>query len=90
MREFFRGIIWPRTDKTKPNIYRYVVVGMLVSDKPITEFSGSQYILNGNAFGLSDTLAGIKAVKTDVGLGTADNVLTNLEYIGEIANDVTV
>lgn len=83
MQEYFRGVIWPKdpvveNDKTN---YRYLIVGLLVTDKPIPEFEGANEIcLDGNAYGLSDSLPMIRKTTANYKLGDASSVLTSLGH----------
>lgn len=77
----FRGIVYP---KPQGKLYRYLVAGLLVSDKPIPEFEGrNEILLDGFDGGLSDILPAIREGKLREGvrLGTVDSVLTNLNYV---------
>jgi len=82
----FKGVVWPRrptvvngdSDKAQ---YRYVVVGVLTTDRPIEFFDGKQSILlDGYAFGLADALGTIRQRLPRVNPGnTASEVLANLK-----------
>lgn len=37
MRQHFRGVIWPRDQNEDPK--RYVIIGMLITDKPLEGFN---------------------------------------------------
>jgi hypothetical protein len=72
MREHFRGVVWPR--EAVKGQYRYVVIGMLVTDEPIPELEADQIVLDGNAAGMKDSLAVIRQVPSDF-RGDANAVL---------------
>ena len=75
-REYFKGVVWPRNDGP---LHRYVIVGMLVSEKPIPEFEGKNEILiDGPSFGASDLLLSIRHRESNFG-GDAVNVLLSLK-----------
>lgn len=76
----FRGVVWNRTDGN-PNLYRYVIVGMLVTDKPLENIKENEVILDGSTFGLSDIIDMISQKPAKLVLGTADDVLTSLDII---------
>lgn len=76
-KEWFRGVIWPR--KSKDKLYRYVIIGMIVTEKPISNLDKNQYIFNGNAFGLSDIIEHVAYVEDNRPLGDASDVLLRLD-----------
>ena len=83
-REYFKGCIWhrePLTGPGKPTNYRYVIAGMLVSEKPIPELedTGARTIFDGPIFGIGDLLACIPKRDANFNPGDADSVLTSLE-----------
>jgi hypothetical protein len=77
MKEHFRGVIWPHNDKE--DIYRYVVIGMLVTNKEIKELSGNQIVLDGSSIGLSECLTNIQQKEAKIIVGDATDVLLNLK-----------
>ena len=85
LKEFFRGVVWPRKPRksSKDILYRYVVVGMMVTNEPLGGLEGNQFILNGYGAGIADAIESIKHIKSDVPLGDAVDVLTNLDTIIE-------
>lgn len=90
MKEYFRGVIWPRgkaKDKRKIN-YRYIVVGMLVTDEPIDNIEGvlnaegiSQNFLDGTIIGMADAISNVTQRETNYMVGDANHVLTDLEHL---------
>ena len=88
--EHFRGVVWPRESVKGPKgkIYRYPIVGMLVSDHPIEMFEGkNEIVLNGDVRGMSDILEVAPRGKARYALGTADDVLCSLEHCIGSEND---
>jgi len=89
VKEHFRGVIWPRGEakqKDLPKVYRYMVIGLLVTDEPIEGIEGKNEIVvdgpkNPLSAAMSDVLQGLKQKKPAFKLGDANQVLTNLEYI---------
>ena len=84
MQEHFRGVVWPRGEteqpKGKPKVYRYVVVGMLVTDEPIKELEANQIVLDGHAAGMPHVLATIMQKPSEF-CGDANTVLLSLEHL---------
>lgn len=82
-REHFRGVIWPRDPMNGPQVkvYRYPIVGMIVSDQPIEMFeSKNEIVLDGNVHGICDILEVAPRGKAFYPLGTAESVLCSLEH----------
>lgn len=84
IREYFRGVLWPRQKTTqgdKTN-YRYIIVGMLVTDKPLNldEFI-NETVIDGEVFGLTNVIEGAKKREPKITIGDATDVLLNLEKI---------
>ena len=82
--EHLRAVIWPRgpIKEGKKTNYRYVVIGMLVTDEPIETLEGkNEVVVDGNPWTLSDTLGGMKQFKPARPLGDATAVLCSLEDI---------
>lgn len=77
MREHFRGVVWP---KQKNGLYRYVVVGMLVSETPIEGLSKDQIVLDGYAAGMKNVLEAIQQ-KPSSFRGDANHALLELENL---------
>ena len=89
MREHFKGILWPRSPiaakvrtgkkNTTQLVHRYVVIGMLVTDKSILQFEGkNELVLDGPLSGLARVLTGIKTRKPKFRTGDATCVLLSL------------
>jgi len=82
MREHIKAIVWPRSPQKGPEgpVYRYVVVGMVVSDQPIPEFEGrNQILLDGSTRVLLE-LSTVQS-RTSTFRGDACDVLTDLEQL---------
>jgi hypothetical protein len=85
--EYLRAIIWPRQGEDIPPatgghgkpIYRYAIVGLILTDTPIDGLEGNQYFVDGQSFGIADMIA--KGTETDISLGNANTVLTGLDEI---------
>lgn len=77
---YFRGVIWPHGQhETAPGVYRYAVVGMLVTTEPIPEFEGrDEVVLSGNAWMLADALTGVPEGVRVYKTGAASSVLVSL------------
>lgn len=87
----FRGVVWPRKPQEGPSgkVYRYTVVGLLVTNEPIPELDGftdgiSQTALAGRAPGLAEALADIPHGEVAHRLGDATSVLVSLDAIKEV------
>lgn len=90
MRQHFRGVIWPRGSeegevrvgkrgKAKAPVYRYVVVGMIVTDEPVTQFEGKNEIfLDGPDLALIQPFTRVKSRKMKFKPGDASGVLLSL------------
>ena len=88
MKQHFKGVIWPHGpvkgkivgQKKKQNIYRYVVVGMIVTDKPVIEFEGeNELFFDGPSNDLIQPFTKIKTRKMRIEPGNANAVLTSLD-----------
>jgi len=84
-REYFKGVVWPRgaplREEGKPPNYRYVVVGMIVSDQPIPELEAIDHktVLDGPVHGVLDLLSFVRQREAKLNLGDAVSVLLELE-----------
>ncbi len=86
MLEHLRAVIWPRGKQlqsgNKPEVYRYVVIGLLVTDEPIEGIEGkNEIVLDGRSWGLCDVLKSLPQKKSRIKLGDANMVLTSLDII---------
>jgi hypothetical protein len=83
--EYARLVVWPREAKTGKNgkpIYRYPVVGMIVTDKPIQSLEGkNEVLIDGQVFGMAAALDAANQRQPKLRLSTADGVLTGLDEI---------
>ena len=84
--DFFRGVVWKRDDRKAPDgrtIYRYTVVGILVTDEPIDGLPGSielpsETVLSGFTALLAEALGSIRKAKAKIRFGDATDVLLSL------------
>lgn len=82
MKEHFKGVVWPKESlpNTSGTVYRYVVVGMIVTDQPIPEFNGkNEVFLDGTSFDVGSSLACVMSRKPKFELGDASDVLLSLK-----------
>jgi len=83
MTQHFRGVIWPRPPMEGPagTVYRYPIVGMIVSSEPIEGFEGNEVAIDGDC-DIAGTLIGqAKHTHLRHRAGTADIVLTSLHTL---------
>jgi hypothetical protein len=79
--EHFRGVVWPHppvTEGIKTN-YRYVIVGMLVTDKPL-DVPENESVIDGFT-GIADVIEGAVKRQPNIPVGDATNVLLNLAVL---------
>ena len=90
MKEQFRGVVWPREngkDADGKPTYRYVVVGMLVTDTPIPGLDPNETVIDGvveryvEELGIAGALERAPKFEASLPLGDANNVLLSLEQI---------
>lgn len=74
-KEHLRAVIWPRDQVGVA--YRYLIVGMLVSDEKIEEFEGKNEIFLDGSSHLADLLPMIRHRESNF-KGDATNVLLSL------------
>lgn len=82
--QHFRGVIWPRDakDNKGQKLYRYAVIGLLVTDEPLEDIEGrNEIVVDGQSGAMAESLVGLRKVKKNYNLGTADCVLTSLDHI---------
>lgn len=82
MREHTKLVVWPRPPQAGPEgpVYRYVVVGMVVSDQPIPEFEGrNEILLDGPSNGVLTSLSAVMEKTISHRVGDANSILTRLE-----------
>ncbi len=83
MKEYFKGVVWPResiTEPGRPTNYRYVVVGMLVTDQPLV-FEGrvDTVVIDSTVKGMAEALNQAKNRLPQLPVGDATMVLLSLE-----------
>ena len=90
MQEQFRGVVWPRPEVLDNNgkpAYRYVVVGMLVTDTPIEGLHPNETVLDGvveryvSEMGFAGAIQRAPKFQAATPLGDATSVLLRLEGI---------
>ena len=95
MTQAFKGVVWahgPTHLETGETVHRYVVVGLVVSSKPIPELEvdpsreehgglASEAVLCGGCPGLLEALAGVEHGRSTIRLGDASMVLLTLNTI---------
>lgn len=85
LKEYFKGVVWPHepVDGPQGRLYRYVVMGILVTDTPIEKFEfKNELVLDGSPLiDLSCVLAMIPQRASKVTLGDATDVILNLKSI---------
>jgi hypothetical protein len=79
MLSHFRGVVWPRKNDNKKT-YRYVVIGMVVTNEPLENLEGkNEIVLDGHAGGIAEAINTIVQKKAAFRIGDANDVLTRLE-----------
>lgn len=94
LKECFRGVVWPREPMDsrdgKP-VYRYVVVGMLVTDQPIEGLAPNETVIDGTVprydemMGMTGMLSRAPKFTPRQPLGTADDILCSLNDLADSA-----
>jgi hypothetical protein len=89
-KEAFRGVVYPKGDGSGSHpaavdgVYRYMVVGVVITNKPIdVGFCSSDYYLHGDISGgsLLGLLRSLPSHKTPFRFGNASNVLLSLGHL---------
>jgi len=87
MKQHLRGVLWPRSPIISPDgkntNYRYVIVGMLVTDEPISlpDDYENESIIDGPVHNMAQDLEAVNKREPKFPTGTADSVLVSLEII---------
>jgi hypothetical protein len=85
MDQYFKGIIWPRGPAPTPvggKLYRYTVIGMVITDKPLPDLEGkNEVLLEGHAAGIAEAIDSIPQRDPAYRVGTADSILLNLKNL---------
>lgn len=90
LKEHFRGVVWNREqglDASAKPVYRYLVVGMLVTDTPIEGLDQNETVIDGvmpryvREMGMAGSLERASKFHPAQKLGDATNVLLSLETI---------
>ncbi len=83
-REHLRAVVWPKGPLTKGSKtnYRYVVIGMLVTDRPLEGFEGQNEVVLDSATSIAEALTAMPR-KRNVGpvFGDAVDVLLGLNRL---------
>ena len=85
MKEYIRAVIWPRSNVQ--GRYRYVITGVLVTDKPLFEGRDvnsrgvHEILVDGGCAGLARSLEAVRSRETKIIVGDATDVLLNLDEI---------
>lgn len=86
-RQYLKAIVWPRPPTEKIPHHRYVIVGMLVTNKPIQSLEGlnrngiSEFLIDGPVYGIADLLDCAHKGTPDVQQGEAGNWLVALDDV---------
>ena len=83
-RQHLKAVVWPRPPTKEIPQYRYVIVGILVTDKPIRSLEGKnkrgieEFLVDGQVFGIADLLDFVHKGTPNINHGDASNWLCNL------------
>ena len=83
-REYLRAVLWPRgkVQEGKAVNYRYVIIGMLVTDQPILNLEGeNELVIDSACQGLATFLDTTPNRAPKITLGDATSVLLSLDNI---------
>lgn len=83
MKSHWKTVVWPKgkleQDK-KPDVYRYILIGMLITEKPIEALEGlNERVVEGDGTEVILALESNKKRKPNVRLGDATDVLLNFD-----------
>lgn len=91
MSTHFRGVVWPKQGiagkqpmlgPSGRKLYRYAVVGMVVSDQPLENVEGkNEILLDGMASGMAEAMSMIQQKRPAFTVGDANDVLLVLNHI---------
>lgn len=89
IKQFIKGICWPRGKTTakeegsdkETECFRYVIVSMIITDKPLDGLEGNEFVLEGEAYGIAESLEKISKRKPNRIVGEASEVLLSLKEI---------
>lgn len=88
-RAHLRAVVWPRQVNEPPMqgpagpVYRYAVVGMLVTDHPIPALDGNEHVIDGPALDVALALGSMRQVQPTHKVGDATDALLALAYLVE-------
>ena len=86
-RQHLKAIVWPRPPTKEVPHHRYVIVGMLVTEKPIPSLEGinkngiREFLVDGPVFGMIDLLDLMRKGTPDIQHGEAGNWLCSLNDV---------
>jgi len=78
MKEHLKLVVWPRPPTDENPHYRYVLVGMLIMDKPLEIADGKNDVILEGYGGISQNLEAMSSRQPDRVLGEATSVLLSL------------
>jgi hypothetical protein len=94
-RQHLKAIVWPRSATKEIPQYRYVIVGILVTESPIESLEGKnkhgiqEFLLDGQVFGMADLLDYVHKGTPNVNHGEASNWLCGLSDAGILEDEST-
>lgn len=86
-RQHLKAVVWPQPPTKEIPQYRYVIVGMLVTEEPILSLEGknrngiSEFLIDGQVFGIADLLDFAHKGTPDIQHGEAGNWLCALDEV---------
>jgi len=92
-RQHLKAVIWPRPPTKEIPQYRYVIVGILVTEKPIQSLEGKnkhgieEFLLDGQVFGIADLLDFVHKGTPDIQHGEASNWLCALDEVNILEDE---
>lgn len=90
MREHLRAVVWPRQTSKIPStavdangnkVYRYTIVGILVTDRELTLAHENEVVVDGGTTTIGLQLEGAVQRLASYPMGDAVSVLVGLEHI---------
>lgn len=84
MKQHIKAVIWPKKPHVVDgnNVYRYIIVGMLVTNAPLLGIEGNnEVVLDCEPADLAETLEELPKRKSKIKLGDATHVLLSLEHL---------
>ena len=80
MKEHLKAFAWPREGVSGPEgkLYRYAIVGMLVTDEPLVFEGENEVLLDGVSDGLARAVERVARRKSKLRVGDAADALLSL------------